>query len=406
MVFNQDFTAKANRYLIIGAGAVGLAMAKRLLDLGHQDVCILEKESRVGVHASGNNSGVLHAGVYYPSDTLKAKFCLEGNRRLKAYCHERGLPILACGKALVATQEADLATLDTLYARGTANGAKLEWLNQAELNKREPSARTFGDRALWVHDTAIVDPLSVVQSYAQDIERQGGRILLNTKFLGRKDQTTILTSQGDMKFKILINCAGGYADQVAHAFGVGLDYRLIPFKGIYRKLVAPEGRCPVNGNIYPVPNIENPFLGVHFTRKINGDIYVGPTAIPALGPENYGILSGVGKEALGIISADVKLFFHNSKFRRVALTEPRKYLRHFLFQDAKKLVHQLEPSWLKPSHKVGIRPQLVDMKRHTLMMDFLVEKAANSVHILNAISPAFTCSLAFAESVVSEYLTD
>ena len=190
---------------------------------------------------------------------------------------------------------------------------------------------------------------------------------------------------------------------MAHAFGVGLNYKAIPFKGIYKKL-RPEKSYLVKGNIYPVPDIRNPFLGVHFTRSVKGDVYLGPTAIPALGRENYGILKGLDLEAVDISLREAILFFVNPKFREVALTEPRKYIFNYFFDDARKLVKELNPEDIIPSDKVGIRPQLVDWDKKELVMDFMVVRNGDSVHILNSISPAFTSSMEFARFVVDNYI--
>jgi len=183
----------------------------------------------------------------------------------------------------------------------------------------------------------------------------------------------------------------------------GRNYRLIPFKGIYKK-VRPDRAHLFRGSIYPVPNIKNPFLGVHFTRSAHGDVYVGPTAIPALGRENYGIFSGMDAEAPGILLRDALLFFRNKKFREVALEEPRKYSSTYFFNDARKLVKELSPSDIESCPKAGIRPQLVDVEKNELVMDFVIEGTDESVHVLNSISPAFTSSLFFSEMLCKEHL--
>jgi L-2-hydroxyglutarate oxidase LhgO len=200
-----------------------------------------------------------------------------------------------------------------------------------------------------------------------------------------------------------VNAAGAHCDEVARHFGVGLHYRLVPFKGIYRKL-KPDRKFPVNGNIYPVPDIRNPFLGVHFTRSAKGEVWLGPTAIPALGRENYGLLAGADAGAFRILAQDATLFFRNPRFREVALTEPRKYVPSFFHRDAARLVRSYDPALFPRAEKVGIRPQLVDWRTKELVMDFLVEARDGAVHVLNPISPAFTSSMALARSIVAEHL--
>jgi len=189
---------------------------------------------------------------------------------------------------------------------------------------------------------------------------------------------------------------------VARAFGVGAEYRLIPFKGIYRKL-RPGASFQVRGNVYPVPDVRNPFLGVHFTRSARGELYVGPTAIPALGRENYGILRGIDREAPALLLRDAMLFVANRRFRSVALTEPRKYLPRYFHRDAARLVRGYDPRLFARATKVGIRPQLVDWRTKELVMDFLVLAKDETVHVLNPVSPAFTSSMDLARSIADEH---
>ncbi len=389
--------------LIIGGGVIALTLARELLKHGADDILIIDKEPELALHASGRNSGVMHAGIYYAGDTLKAKFCLKGNLAMQAYCEQNGLPIDHSGKVVVAKDTSELSTLKTIFERAQANGAKVDWIDEKQLAEIEPWAKTAG-HAIYSHYTAMVDPKRIMQCMHDELKASGKvRFVMNCAFQSLKNKTVAKTTQGDISFRYVINAAGTYADQVAHQFDVAKHLVMIPFKGIYRKLVK-EQKHRVNGNIYPVPNIQNPFLGVHFTKGIHGDVYVGPTAIPAFGRENYGILKGLDKEAWSIFYRSAELFFTNKKFRQVALTEPRKYIPRCFFNDAKKLVRDLKPEWLEGSPKAGIRPQLVDWKNKELVMDFLVETTDNSVHLLNAISPAFTSSIAVAEDVVSRVI--
>jgi (S)-2-hydroxyglutarate dehydrogenase len=388
--------------LIVGAGIIGLTIARELLAQGRENVVLLEKEPELGRHASGRNSGVLHAGIYYAPDSLKAKSCLNGNFLMRAYCKEKGLPVLETGKVIVARSEEELPALEELHRRATANGAKVEFVDEKRLAEIEPNARTCG-RALFSHYTAIVDPKQVLQSLRADLEGSGkARILTGSAFTGLKGSRVALTPRGEIAFSRLVNAAGAHCDLVARHFGVARDYRLIPFKGIYRKLKKGAG-FTVNGNIYPVPDIRNPFLGIHFTRSVHGDVYLGPTAIPAFGRENYGLFSGMDAGGLPIALEDAALFFRNPKFRQVALSEPRKYLAAFFNRDAAKLVKRFDPSDFEKADKVGIRPQLVDWRTKELVMDFLVEAQGDAVHVLNPISPAFTSSMDLARTVVREH---
>ena len=390
--------------LIVGAGIVGLTIARELVARGAEGVVLLEKEDRLGRHASGRNSGVLHAGIYYAPDSLKARSCLAGNLLMRAYCKEKGLPLLETGKVIVARSEAELPALDELHRRASANGARVELIDEARLAELEPNARTAG-RALFSLQTAIVDPNAVLASLRADLEAtRKVRILTSRELTGVRGSRVAVTPQGEITFRRLVNAAGAHCDEVARLFGLARDLRLIPFKGIYRKL-RKDRTFVVNGNIYPVPDVRNPFLGVHFTRSVHGDVYLGPTAIPALGRENYGLLAGVDAGAASILLQDAILFLRNPRFREVALTEPRKYFPGAFDRDAARLVKRYDPSDFEAAQKVGIRPQLVDWRTKELVMDFLVEASGDTVHVLNPISPAFTSSMEIARRLVDEHFS-
>ncbi len=390
--------------LIVGGGIIGLTLARELLAAGRENVVVLEKEPSLGRHASGRNSGVLHAGIYYAPDSLKARSCLRGNFLMRAYCKERGLPLLEPGKVIVARDASELPVLDELQRRATANGAEVDLVDERQLAELEPSARTV-ERALFSRNTAVVDPKAVLESLRAELTASGrARILVGRTFTGLAQPGVAATSGGPIAFARFVNAAGAHCDRVARHFGVGEGYRLIPFKGIYRKL-RPGASFPVNGNIYPVPDIRNPFLGVHFTRSVHGDVYVGPTAIPAFGRENYGFFGGMDREALAIVGSDARLFFANAGFRSVALSEPRKYVPAFFHRDAARLVKHYDPSLFERAAKVGIRPQLVDWRTKELVMDFLVVAKDETVHVLNPISPAFTSSMDLARRVVEEHFS-
>lgn len=388
--------------LIVGGGIVGLTLARELIARSQEDIVILEKEPRLGLHASGRNSGVLHAGIYYAPDSLKAQLCLKGNFLMREYCKEKGLPILEKGKVIVSKNEMEVPVLEMLYQRAKQNGAKVDLIDEAQLKEIEPNAKTT-EKALFSHYTAQVDPKAVLTAIHEELVSTGKvKIVTNCLLQGISGSCTAVTNRGTIAFSRFVNAAGAHCDRVARVFGMGSAYRLIPFKGIYKKLkrTAPS---PINGNIYPVPDIRNPFLGVHFTRVINGDVYIGPTAIPAFGRENYGIFEGIDTEALSILFSDAALFLTNPKFRSVALTESRKYAFFYFFRDAQKLVKHLKPEYIEPAEKVGIRAQLVDWNTKELVMDFLVKKDGDAVHILNPVSPAFTCSMELARQIVGLY---
>lgn len=384
--------------LICGAGIIGLTLCRELLKRGCGNITIIEKEPAVAYHASGRNSGVLHAGIYYAPETMKAAYCLEGNHLLKEYCRAEDLPLEEKGKVIVTQNEDEEKTLQDLYQRAGENGTPVQIIDKEELHDIEPGAKTF-HRALFSPETAVCSPRDIMAHLASGLEHDRRvTILYETSFRGFDAKKKARTNRGTIAFDYFINAAGAYSDRIAHARGLGKRYRLVPFKGTYYRLRA-KASPPVRGNIYPVPDIRNPFLGVHFTRSTGGEVYIGPTAIPAFGRENYRHLEGIGTEALAILFTDASLFFTNRGFRSVALTEPLKYFKTRFFHDASRLVHNLSRKDILPSPKRGIRPQLIDTKEHTLIMDFVLAEDESSLHILNAISPAFTASMSFARIV-------
>lgn len=381
--------------LIIGSGILGLTLARELLARGEDGIVVCDKEPGPGRHASGRNSGVLHAGIYYAPDSLRAKTCLAGNRRLRAYCRERGLPLEECGKVIVAREDGEIPGLLALRDKALANGATVKLVDAKELAAIEPRAVTAG-QALYSPETAVVDPKAILTALAADITATGrAKILWNTRALGPNALGRLVTSAGEIAYDRLVNVAGAFADKLCKAYGLGAGYQLVPFKGVYRKL-RKEAAHMVRGNIYPVPDPRNPFLGVHFTHGVSGEVYIGPTSIPAFGRENYGLLGGLDAEAPCILYRDAVLFAVNPGFRSVALSEPRKYcFRHF-FADAARLLRGLAPEDVVSSSKVGIRPQLVDIRKNALVSDYVLEKGPRELHVLGAISPAFTASMAIA----------
>ncbi len=386
--------------VIVGAGIIGLTVARELLQRGCDSILILEKESKIGLHASGRNSGILHAGVYYTPDSLKARSCLNGNILMKEYCYLKNLSIIETGKLIVTKSEKELATLQELARRARLNGADIEVVDEKTAKEIEPCAKTI-KYALWVKNTAAVNPQEILNSLLEDLLFTGKvSINFNCFFVDTKNSKTIITNRGPVAFEYFINTAGSYCDRVAHKFGLAKNYRILPFKGIYWKLKKSSPLFEkIRGNIYPVPDLKNPFLGVHFSRSCAGEVYVGPTAIPAFGREHYGILKGIDSEAPRILLDNAILFLKHRQFTSVALTEPLKYFKSCFYKDASHLVEGLEMNHLEFSSKVGIRPQLIDIKRKFLEMDFIVEQDGNSIHVLNPISPAFTASMDLAQKI-------
>jgi len=391
-------------YLIIGGGIIGLSIAKALKERNPAvSVRLIEKEAQVGMHSSGRNSGVLHAGFYYSADSLKARFTRDGNRQMHAFCEEKGLEINRCGKVIVAQNESEIEGLEELKRRGDANKVALEWMSEDELAHRFPEAKTT-QKALFSPNTSSVDPKAVVQALALHVKGLGVEIVRDCAYEARASKDAVLTSKGVYFFNTLINAAGLYADKIGRDFGASKNYTIIPFKGIYLK--DRFNRMGLSTNIYPVPNLANPFLGVHYTLTADGKAKIGPTAIPAFWRENYKGFSRFSPKEIGqIVWYEAKLFATNAfGFRSLAYDEVRKYQKSHFLALATALTKGCEHSGFDEWSKPGIRAQLLNTDTLELVQDFVVEREENSVHVLNAVSPAFTCAFPFAKWVVDTYM--
>lgn len=399
--------ASKNKYttdfIIIGAGILGLSTALKLLDAYPKaKIAILEKEGAVGEHASGRNSGVLHSGIYYPPDSLKAKLCGEGAKAMRAYCQEHNLPWNKLGKVIVPTQAEDEDTLRMLYERGLVNGVHVEWIDDAQLTELEPLARTATGRALLVPSTTVVDPKAIMLHLHQTLAARGVHFYFNACCEQVDVKTrTVRAGSSAWHYQHLINTAGLYADKIAEACGLNHRYTMLPFKGLYYE-VKPNSSIKINHLIYPVPDMNVPFLGIHFTKTVSGKVYVGPTAVPALGREQYRGMKGMNiKETMPVLYHLLRQYKNNEQgFRNYTHREVLNFLKPKFVNTAQTLVPSLTASDLSLSGKVGIRAQLLDILNSRLVMDFLIEQTNNETHILNAVSPAFTSAFGFSDYVV------
>jgi L-2-hydroxyglutarate oxidase LhgO len=388
-------------FVVVGGGIIGLTVALEIRRRWSQaSVTLLEKENECGQHASGRNSGVLHAGFYYTADSLKARFSRVGNRELTEYCRDRKLPLDESGKVVVTRREEEIEALEELFRRAAANGVSVERVTERELRGLEPTARTV-QAALYSPTTASVSPGDVMVSLARDASLAGVRIRTGVTYLGHRGNE-IRTSAGPVSAGYVINAAGLYSDAVAHDFGFGREYSIVPFRGLYLEYRG-AGQVPRH-HVYPVPSLENPFLGVHWTRKPDGGTTVGPTAIPALWREHYRGLRNLRlQETLDIAASEIGLWLRDSAgFRSHAWNEVRKRSKRHLLSLARRLVGpETAPgdwSWGRP----GVRAQLMDNQTGKLEMDFICAGDDRSFHILNSVSPAFTCAFPFARHVVNE----
>ncbi len=391
-------------FLIVGGGIVGLAIGRQILiNSPKQRVVIVEKEQSLGRHASGRNSGVIHAGFYYSPDSMKAKLTRDGNRLLKNFCKANDVPIREIGKVVVTQNETELKALAELHSRGIRNGVDLELITEESLKKLEPLASTF-ENALWSPTTAVADPVQVVNAVAEDFIKRGGTIRLGEKFFGF-DDGEVKTSRDRYKVGHLVNAAGAYADKIAHSRSFGLNYRMMPFIGLYR--YAPSLKDKFQRHIYPVPNLSNPFLGVHLTVTVNGSVKIGPTAIPILSREQYQVKQLPNfMEAMQTIAMYPKFITAGKHdVPQLIRDEMPKLSATYLATKASELIPSLDPNSFTEWGKPGIRSQLFNRKTGQLEMDYIVEGDDQSTHVLNAVSPGWTSSLSFAKHLVTEHLT-
>ncbi|MFC6671969.1 L-2-hydroxyglutarate oxidase [Marinobacterium aestuariivivens] len=386
-------------FIIIGGGIVGMSTAMQLLQaFPERKVLVIEKENRLAEHQTGHNSGVIHAGVYYTPGSLKAKFCLEGNRATRAFCDHHGIPYDACGKLLVATSELEMTRMQALWERTEANGLEREWLSAGELKEREPNITGLG--GIFVPSSGIVDYRAVTEAMGREFRALGGEIRFGCRVSAIQElssEVRVKTGQETFATRHLISCSGLMADRIVRMLGIDPGFRICPFRGEYYRL-KPEHNQIVNHLIYPIPDPSMPFLGVHLTRMIDGSVTVGPNAVLAWKREGYrktdislrdsletlgypGILK-VLKQNLKPGLAELK----NSLFKAGYLEQVRKYCP------------SIEKADLLP-YPAGVRAQAVS-KDGRLVDDFLFVNSARTINVCNAPSPAATSALPIGRHIL------
>ena len=394
-------------YVIVGAGIVGLTIARELLsNKKNTTILVIEKEDSIGFHASGRNSGVLHSGIYYSKETLKAKVCSTGARKMVDYCSDNSLPIKKIGKVIVATKKDDDITIGRLIQNAKDSNLNYKLIDKVELSAIEPCAKSATERALYLPDASIVDSKKVLISIVEELKKAGVIIKFNEKLIDvDREKAVVQTTNGEIKYGYLVNAAGQYADHVAHLFGVGGQYSILPFKGSYYRLREGSGIFS-NGLIYPVPDLNRPFRGIHTVKDMMGKTYFGPTAVPVFGRENYYGFRGVNfTDATNILYRLSKMYYKNrQQFRNYVHHEALNNIKSRFTESAQKIVKGLIKEDLLVSQKKGIRPQLINKVTDELVMDLKIEETENTIHILNAISPAFTASFSFAELIANRIL--
>jgi L-2-hydroxyglutarate oxidase len=388
-------------FAIIGGGIVGLSTGM-MLGNRYPDakIVVLEKESQWAFHQTGNNSGVIHSGVYYKPGSFKAKFCREGCQSMVEFCQQHDIPHEVCGKVIVATEKHELPLLENLYQRGLENGIRVARLSAEEVKEFEPHVYCLA--GIRVFSTGIADYRRVAQKYAELIRSQGGDLRLNTRVerIVKQPQSQVLvTNQGDFTAQVVINCAGLQSDRVAKLTQVDPQAKIVPFRGEYYELV-PEKRYLVKGLIYPVPNPAFPFLGVHFTRMIDGSVHAGPNAVLSLKREGY--------HKLDIDLKDMVEVFTYPGFWKLAakhydegVKEIVRSLNKAAFvRSLQRLIPEVQSADVIPTH-AGVRAQAL-MPDGKLVDDFLIVKGDRSIHVCNAPSPAATSSLEIGKAVVEQ----
>jgi L-2-hydroxyglutarate oxidase len=377
-------------YIVIGGGVVGLATAFALKD---HKVLVLEKEPHPALHQSGRNSGVIHSGIYYKPGSVKAETCRKGKKMLEDFCDENQIPIRQCGKVIVATDESEFWRLEMLRERGEQNGVNCQLIDEKTLKEIEPHA--CGKRAIHVPETGIVDFKLVCQKLSEQTKFARCQKVVSVSKSG-----SVRTEKDVFYADRVINCGGLYADKIARMCGVEPDLQIIPFRGVYYK-IKHNRRALCRTMIYPVPDPQFPFLGVHFTSTIDGGVEVGPNAVLALGREAYSLLETNLRETAEIFAypGALKLF---AKHWRMGLKEMWMSVSKGRYvQELRKLVPDVKRSDLEPRVS-GIRAQAVD-RDGNLVDDFRLVRSGNVLHVLNAPSPAATAAFAIAEKIVHSF---
>jgi len=390
--------------IIIGAGIIGLATTRTLL-IQHPNLklLILEKESDIALHQTGRNSGVIHSGIYYKPKSLKALTCLEGYQLLLDYVKEKNIPYELCGKLIVATEAKELDPLKTLYQKGLEHGlTEIKLISGEEAKQMEPNLTCL--QAIWVPYTGIVNYKEVCKRFLLDIVSMGGQIKYHaevTSIHQSLDEIKVqLKTKQELKTRFLMGCGGLQSDRIAKMADFDLDFKIVPFKGNYFKL-NDEKKDIVKHLIYPVPDARFPFLGIHYTKMINGDQTLGPNALLALDREGYSNGDFKWRDAWDSLSF-IGLWKLLWKYWRTGLSEMYKNNNmHYFARKASMMTPNIKIQDLKP-YPSGIRAQVLD-KKGTQIDDFLILQKENMIHVCNAPSPAATASMAIAKHIVGIY---
>jgi (S)-2-hydroxyglutarate dehydrogenase len=388
-------------FTIVGGGIVGLSTAMALgQKYPNAKILLLEKEANWANHQTGNNSGVIHSGIYYKPGSFKAKFCRDGSRSMVEFCQTHNLPHEVCGKVIIATEPEELPLLKNLYDRGLQNDLPVKEISPEEVREYEPHVSSIA--GVHVASTGIADYRAVCLKYAEIATEQGADLKLNTKvlnFVKTSSGYTIETNQGSFNTGFLVNCAGLQCDRIAELTGIKPSAKIVPFRGEYYELI-PEKRYLVKGLIYPVPDPNFPFLGVHFTRMADGTVHAGPNAVLSLKREGYNKTDFDLRDAIDTLTYP--------GFWKLAAKYPnqgtqeilRSILKPLFVKSLQRLIPEVTAEDLIPTH-AGVRAQALQSDGK-LVDDFLIVPDENALHILNAPSPAATASLEIGRSIAQQ----
>ncbi len=391
--------------VVIGGGIVGLSSAYHLIErFPGLRIQVVEKEDQLAAHQTGNNSGVIHSGLYYKPGSLKATFAKAGAESMVKFCIENGIAHEVCGKLVVATTTAELPLLENLFQRGLQNGLAVEKVNRSRVVEIEPHVSSLD--AMWVPSTGIADYKGVCRVFADKITAAGGTIRLGTKVTGLTRVGgihRISTTKGDIEATYVVNCAGLYSDRVTRMAGADPTAQIVPFRGEYFELV-PHRRHLVKGLIYPVPNPDFPFLGVHFTRMIDGSVHAGPNAVLALKREGYEKTDIDLKELTEILKYPGFHKLAKKNWREGAREMWRSLNRSAFVKSLQQLIPEVADDDVIPTH-AGIRAQALQPDGG-MVDDFLIVESAGAMHVCNAPSPAATASLEIGKEIAGRVASD
>jgi L-2-hydroxyglutarate oxidase len=387
---------------ILGSGAIGMGIASGILEISPSlRITVFEKENNFACHASSRNSGVLHAGFYYSPESMKAKFCREGRDELEALAIRNRIPLKKMGKVVVAQNKEEESQLGTLLQRGIANGVNLEQLPMSALVKFEPLARTVGS-FIWSPNTSIASPVLVNHAFRNELQSKNVKFVSGSKI--RVQDEKWLINEEIISAKYYVNAGGAWALDIAQAMKLGMNYRVMPFLGLYRQ--AKVSQLPLKTLVYPVPHPVNPFLGLHFTLTMDGYVKIGPSALPIIGRGQYSLFSKITSNELLCFGSNLLSLAAGNKHDLWSMIkyEVPKLLKSNLVRSASNLVPSAAQvnKWSKKAP--GIRGQLIDSQNGELLQDFVIEHGPKSTHVLNAVSPGWTASIPFGRFIAQSIL--